>query len=116
VMKDQNLAVAARASTNPNGWSADFIGDHFSHFARNSLEENASHAGAIESSGIAHELLDVGEGFALHLEPAHPIERLRRQTNVASYGNLGVDHMANDIDPLFAAFNLHNLSPAFFHE
>ncbi len=31
-------------------------------------------------------------------------------------GNLSVDHMADDINPLFAAFNLHHLRSAFFHK
>src|SRR5579871_6196589 len=116
VVEDEYLAVALGAGANADGGRVDFGGDHRRHFARDAFEYQAADAGAVQSDGIAHELLDVAERLALHFVSAHDIDRLRSEADVAADGNFGVDDAADEISALFAAFDFDDLGAAFFDE
>jgi hypothetical protein len=79
----------------------------------NAFEENRSHASAVESDGIAHQLLDGMQSFALDFVSAHDVHRLRRQANVAGDGDFGVDDAADHVGTLFSAFDLDGFGSAF---
>ena len=116
VVEDQHLAIAIRPGADADGWRFDLGRDHGRDFARNAFEINASHAGAIERNRIAHELLDRVQRLALNLVAAHDVDRLRREPDVSGDGNLGVDHAADHVHALLAAFHLDRLGAAFFHK
>src|SRR5438445_9217897 len=89
VVKDEHLAIAARASAYANGRGMDFAGNQVRDFARNSFQENAGHSSAVEGGGIAHELLDIGQRLALDFVSAHAVHGLRSEADVSSDGNFG---------------------------
>src|SRR5215467_9055604 len=59
VMEHEYLAIAAGTGADSYGRCGDLTRDHVRYLTRNAFEENASHAGTVECSGIAHELIDV---------------------------------------------------------
>ena len=116
VVKHQHLPVAFWPGANPNRRSADLRRDHRCHFARNPLDKKTRHPRAIQSHGIAHELLDRAQALPLHLVPAHHVDRLRRQPNVPRDWNLSVNNLPDQLRALFPTLDLDDFGPAFLHE
>src|SRR5262249_6196357 len=76
---------------------------------------NTCNPGAVEGHRVAHQVLDRGQVFSLHLVAAHHVHRLRSQTDVSGNRDFGVDDAANQVGALFAAFYLHRFGARFFH-
>ena len=83
VVEHQHLPIAIRPGADADGGRLDLGRNHGRDFARDAFEQMQATPAAIERHGVAHELLDAAEVFALHLVAAHHVDRLRRQANVA---------------------------------
>src|ERR1051325_11812104 len=70
VMEYQDLPIALRPSTNANRRSTYLGCNQSRDFPGNSFKHNTSHTSAVQCHSVAHELLDIGEGFSLHFVTA----------------------------------------------
>src|SRR5581483_969624 len=116
IVENQHLPVALRTRSNANCGRAHLDSDHCGDFPGNAFEVDAGYSGAVESGGVAHELLHRRKRFALHLVTTHYVNGLRGQTDVAGDRNFGVDNMPDEIGAFLSAFDLHRFGPAFFYK
>ena len=112
IVEDQNLPIALRAGADADGRDFQFARDHGRNLARDAFENDATGASAFQGDRIAHQLLDCLQGLALHLVSAHGVQRLRRKSDVADHGNLGLDHAFDQARALLATLNFYRLGPS----
>ena len=113
IVQHQHLAIALWPGANADGRNGQLGGDHGAHLPRHAFQHHAEAARALHCDGIAHELLDGGQRFALHLIAAHGVQRLRRKPDVSHDRNFRVAQAHDQLAALLSALDLHRLGAGF---
>jgi hypothetical protein len=109
VVVHEHLAIAVAAGPDADGRHVDGVGHHGGHPVGHALEDDGEAPRRGQGLGVGDQRQGGVVLAALDLEPAHGVERLRRQAEVAHHRDLGVDQGLDDRQALAAAFQLHGL-------
>src|SRR5882762_8221708 len=112
----QDLAVAVRAGTDPDGGDAQLAGDLRGEFAGHGFENDGEGACGFHGAGVAQQLLGAIGGLALHAVAAQRVDGLRREADVAHHGNFGFGEARDQFQTALAAFDFYGFDAGFFHE
>ncbi len=108
-MVHEHLTIGVHARTDPDRRDVDRLGDHLRHPNRHAFEHDREAPGVLERLRGLHELAGLLGLLALHLEPTHGMDRLRRQADVAHHRNLRVDDLLDHRQSLATALELHRM-------
>src|ERR1700684_4129857 len=91
IVKNQNLSVAIGSGADADGWDLELVGNAGGDFARHGFQHDGKCSRRFDGSRVAFELARSVSGFALHVESAQSVDRLRGEADVAHHRNFGFD-------------------------
>src|SRR5262249_15612285 len=116
IIAKQDLAIAADAGADANGWYCQLLRDEFCDSGRHRLELQHETAGVLDSECVFQDFHRRVRSPALNFEATEHGNGVWREPNVGSGGNSSVDQCTQDVSLRFAALRLHRIAERFLHE
>ena len=116
VVADEHLSIAPRTGADADGRDVDRIADLRCDVGRHRLEHDGIGARLLQRDRVGDDALGRRVAFALHLETAQRMHRLRRETDVTHHRNAGADDAHHVLGNVLPALELDAFGHAFFDE
>ena len=116
IVEHEHLAIAVGPGADADRRYMQFLRDSRGEFARHGFQHHSKSSRSFHGARVALHVMSRIVRLALHVESAHRIHGLRRQSDVSHHGNFGFDEARDQFDAALSAFHLYGFRSAFFHK
>lgn len=108
-MDHEHLARTSRSRSDSDSGDGLGFGGSRCEFRRDTLQDGSEASSLLQTVRVLKEAHCIVHLLTLHLEPAHHIEALWGQAQMAHYGTLTIDQSASHVDTLGTSLELHGV-------